>query len=293
MDEIDLVILKKLNENSRITIRELTEITDISISAIHKRIKNLEVNGNISGYIARPSIIALKCLHILIFGLSNARSLDEVSKELGQNESVMFVAITGGKFLLISGYLRDITELQDYSSHVSKIAQMSEPTIAIYDARYRTVPEPLSSIDFKILKTLNKDARKPITDISDDIGVSTKTVRKRLDYMIENNLANFSIQITPHMDSFVTIFHLFLKEGANVQSTLEYLEEKYSKNLFYCLSFSNIPNLIQLNAWTENPQDAQKIEEKLQTEGFKDIIPHIVLSVQFYDCWIDKLLRTK
>ena len=57
--------------------------------------------------------------------------MDAISKELGQHESVMFIAITGGKFLLISGYLRDITELQDYSSYVSKTAQMSEPTIAI------------------------------------------------------------------------------------------------------------------------------------------------------------------
>ncbi|NVM35455.1 MAG: AsnC family transcriptional regulator [Candidatus Lokiarchaeota archaeon] len=293
MDEIDLIILKKLNENSRLTIRELAEITDISVSAIHKRIKILEDKGNICGYIARPSIIALKCLWVMIFGTSNAKSMDAVSKELGQHESVMFIAITGGKFLLISGFLRDITELQEYSSYVSKTAQMSEPTIAIYDVRYKTVPEPLSRIDFKILKTLNKDARKPITEIADDVGVSTKTIRKRLDHMIENNLADFSIQITPHMNSFVTIFHLFLKEGTNITSTLEYLGEKYSKNLFYYVSFSNIPNLIQLNVWTKSPQDAQKIQEELQKEGFKDMIPHIVLSVQWYDCWIDQLLRTK
>ena len=293
MDEIDLIILKKLNENSRLTIRELAEITDISVSAIHKRIKVLEDKGNICGYIARPSIIALKYLWVMIFGTSNAKSMDAVSKELGQYESVIFVAITGGKFLLISGFLRDITELQEYSSYVSKTAQMSEPTIAIYDVPYKTVPEPLSSIDFKILKILNMDARKPITDIADDVGVSTKTIRKRLDYMIENNLADLSIQITPHMNSFVTIFHLFLNEGTNITSTLEYLGEKYSKNLFYCLSFSNIPNLIQLNVWTKSPQDAQKIQEELQTEGFKDMIPHIVLSVQWYDCWIDQLLRTK
>ena len=180
MDEIDLIILKKLNENSRLTIRELARITNISVSATHKRSKNLEDSGNISGYIARPSAIALKYLWVMIFGTSNAKSMDAISKEIGQHENIIFIAITGGKFLLISGYLRDITELQDYSSYVSKTAQLSEPTIAIYDVSYRTVPEPLSSIDFKILKTLNKDARKSITDIADDVGVSTKTIRKRL-----------------------------------------------------------------------------------------------------------------
>ncbi|GAG54843.1 unnamed protein product, partial [marine sediment metagenome] len=37
----------------------------------------------------------------------------------------------------------------------------------------------------------------------------------------------------------------------------------------------------------------QKIQEELQTEGFKDIIPHIYLSAKWYECWVDQLLRTK
>ena len=62
MNEIDLVIIRKLLENSRVTYRELAEMTNMSVSAIHKRIKNLEENRIINTYIARPSVIALKCL---------------------------------------------------------------------------------------------------------------------------------------------------------------------------------------------------------------------------------------
>jgi DNA-binding Lrp family transcriptional regulator len=293
MDEIDLFILNRLNKNSRLTYRELADITEMSVSAIHKRIKTLVDEGNINGFIARPSVIALKYLWVMIFGTSKAKSMDAVSKELGQHESVHFIAITGGKFLFISGFLRDISEFQDYNSYVSKTAQISEPTVGIYNVPYKTIPEPLTSIDYKILKVLNKDARKSITDITDDIGVSAKTVRKRLDRMIENNLASFTIQITPHKNSFVTIFHIFLNEGTNINSGIKHISEKYSKNMFYCLSYSNIPNLIQLNIWTKNPQDSQRIQEELQTEGFKDVIPHIVLSVGWYDCWVDQLLRAK
>jgi len=62
MDEIDFIILKKLLENSRITYRELAEIIEMSVSAIHKRIEKLVEDGIIDGYIARPSMLALKSM---------------------------------------------------------------------------------------------------------------------------------------------------------------------------------------------------------------------------------------
>jgi len=293
MDEIDLLILRKLLNNSRLTYRELAEMTNISVSAIHKRVKNLENDGIIEAYIARPSSIALNYLWVLIYGTSKAKSMEVVSKELGQHESIKYVGIAGGKFLCITAFLRNISELQDYTVYVSKTAHISEPTIGIINVPYLTLPEPLTSIDFKILKTLNRDARKPITDIADEVGLSAKTVRKRLDRMIENNLVDFSIHWNPHEDSFLVFFLLFLKEGTDINSTIQHINDKYSNKIVYCFSYSNIPNLITLDLWAKNPQDSRRIQEELQNEGFKDVIPYIVINENWYDCWVDQLLRTK
>jgi DNA-binding Lrp family transcriptional regulator len=293
MDEIDLTILRKLLGNSRLTYRELAEITNLSVSAVHKRIKKLEDEGIILSYIAQPSIIALKYLFVLIFGTSKAKSMDAVSKELGQHESIRFIGVAGAKFLYITAYLKNISELQEFSSYVSNSAQISDPTIGIINMPYMTTPEPLTSIDYKILKTLNRDSRKPITDIADDVGVSAKTVRNHLNRMIENKLASFSIQWMPHKNNFVMVFHLILNEGTDMNSTLKHINEKYSQNIAYCLSYSNIPNLITLHTWAKNTQDAHKIQEELHTEGFKDVIPHIFIDANWFDCWVDQLLRIK
>jgi len=158
MDEIDLIILRKLFKNSRLTYRALAELTDMAVSTVHKRISNLIEDEVILGFIARPSIIALKSLLVTIFGTSNAKSFNEVSKELGQNENVISVAIASGKMMYISGFLRDISALRDHSVYVSKAAEMSEPTVGIIDVPYSTLPEPLTSIDFKIIKSLNRDS---------------------------------------------------------------------------------------------------------------------------------------
>ena len=45
MDEIDFFLLKKLVGNSRLTFRELADMTDLSVSAIHKRINKLVEAG--------------------------------------------------------------------------------------------------------------------------------------------------------------------------------------------------------------------------------------------------------
>ena len=124
MDEIDFIILKNLLENARLTYRELGETINMSVSAVHKRIKKLEDDGVIDGYIARPNIVTLKYLWVLIFGTSNAKSVGAVSKELGQHESVKAVAMAGNKFLYISAYLRNISELQEFSSYVSETAHI-------------------------------------------------------------------------------------------------------------------------------------------------------------------------
>ncbi|MFX1388291.1 MAG: AsnC family protein, partial [Promethearchaeota archaeon] len=200
----------------------------------------------------------------------------------------------GQKSLYIYAILRDISELQELSIYVSKTAQISKPFVGIVNVPYITTPELLTSIDYKILKTLNKDSRKPITDIADDVGVSAKTVKKRLDRMIKNNLATFSMQWKPlYGVSYLTYFSIRLNEGSNIDSTIRHLYEKYNQNIVNCINYSNVPNIITLEIWARTAHESQEIQEELQTEGFKDIIPYIALNGEYYDCWMDQLLRTK
>lgn len=51
-DKIDLVLLKQLQKNARITIKELAKITNLSNTPVHERIKKLEKNGFISKHVA-------------------------------------------------------------------------------------------------------------------------------------------------------------------------------------------------------------------------------------------------
>ena len=55
----------------------------------------------------------------------------------------------------------------------------------------------LCELDYKIIRSLKEDSRKPVADISEEIGVSAKTIRRRLDRMIKNFLIELSIDWYP------------------------------------------------------------------------------------------------
>jgi DNA-binding Lrp family transcriptional regulator len=59
IDSIDRKLLNILQQNSRVTIRELSEKLELSTTPIYERIKKLEKNGIIKKYI---SIIDPKCI---------------------------------------------------------------------------------------------------------------------------------------------------------------------------------------------------------------------------------------
>jgi Lrp/AsnC family transcriptional regulator, leucine-responsive regulatory protein len=50
IDATDLAILRELQQNSRLTIKELASKVNLSLSPVHERMKNLERNGYIKKY---------------------------------------------------------------------------------------------------------------------------------------------------------------------------------------------------------------------------------------------------
>jgi len=59
LDEIDKKILQKLQKDSKITNKALSNGLNLSVTAVFERIKRLERNGVISGYVAlvKPEIL--------------------------------------------------------------------------------------------------------------------------------------------------------------------------------------------------------------------------------------------
>lgn len=145
LDEIDRKLLNIIQDNSRVTIRELSERLNLSTTPIHERIKKLEKNGIIKSYITLldPKVLGKKLTVFISVSLSShtKEDIDRFEREVNKMPEVMECYYVSGSwdFLLkiqcddMDGYhdfvihrfsvIRNITQF--YSSFVMSEAKIS------------------------------------------------------------------------------------------------------------------------------------------------------------------------
>jgi DNA-binding Lrp family transcriptional regulator len=295
VDKADVILCQTLLLNSRIPYRELAEKLDLSVTAVHNRIQAMIDMGIIRRFIARPSIFAQNAIHILITGNTKADNIRQLTPNLQKHGTIYWLAVGGGNVLYIGAYLRNISELEDLVSFVRENAQMPEPTVGITRSPLPTnlksakLETDLCELDYKIIRSLKMDSRKPVADIAEEIGVSAKTVRRRLDRMIKNFLIELSIEWFPDASNdIISAFHVHLKPDAdkNLANTIN--GKNYPKTLFYW-GFSNLPNTYLFMTWSPTSRDVKELREKIEQDpGVQSVSPNIIFTGYVFESWRDK-----
>lgn len=122
IDEIDYKLLNLLQQNSRITIRELSEKLFLSTTPIHERIKKLEKSGYIKQYITLidPKKIDKKLIVYVsvILHQHTKQAVEEFEKAINQLDEVMeSYYISGNSDFLLKVYCED---MDDYHRFVTE-----------------------------------------------------------------------------------------------------------------------------------------------------------------------------
>lgn len=120
IDEIDSKLLNILQDNSRVTIRELSEKLHLSTTPIHERIKKLEKSGIIKQYVTLldPKILGKKLTVFISVSLSShvKEVIDEFEREIKVMPEVMecyYVSGTWDFFIKIQ-----CADMDDYHNFV-------------------------------------------------------------------------------------------------------------------------------------------------------------------------------
>ncbi len=289
MDLIDLQIIKKLFINSRIPYRELADAIGLTIGAVHKRIQLLIDTGIIKTFIARPSLSALNAIFISIGGHSKLHSFDKIIEDLEENPYTVLLGISTGNYLYLSAILRNISEMHDTTSTLTQICKIDDPFIVIWDYPYIKPTGSLSKIDYSILKSLNRNSRKPASEVADETGLSSKTVSKRITNMVANNLVSFSIEFEPSQENdIVVIFHSYVAKNSDMKEIIGKIAHSIPQNLLYIRTYSNIPQFLSVHVLVQTLSRIEYFENKLRTLGVIDITPRIIHKAYYFKCWLDE-----
>lgn len=286
-----------LMANSRQSYRELAEKLNLSVTAVHNRIQVLIDMGIIRKFTARPSVLAQNAIHILVFGNTKTNSINKVRDKLKDNGAIYWLAVGGGNVIYIGAYLKHISELQPLVSYIKENAEIPEPTVSI---TFSPVPPEilmntvevetdLCELDYKIIRSLKDDSRKAVADIAEELKMSAKTIRRRLERMIKNFLIELSIEWFPDASNdIMSVFHVQLKEGADKNTTYRIWQKYYPETLFYW-GFSNIPDNYLFMTWSPTSRDVKNLRENLEQENsVKSVSPNIMFTGYMFNSWRDK-----
>ena len=301
MDKIDLKIILLLFNNSRLTYREISDYLGLSVNAVYKRVQSLIDSNIIEKFTARLKPYAIKAIYSFIFGQCNAFDIDKAIRELGNHDNTWQVILSSRNYMYIGAMLETIHDLEDYSSFVSKILNLKSPNIGLLSGVQYKSPVPYivpksgannyDHFDFEIIRSLNKDSRKPISEIADEVNSTPNTIRRRLNRMIEEGIIDLSINFNPEdSNDIFALFQISIKPSMDKSEFSKYLNEKYEPNIFYCWTFSNKPNLILCWVWANTMKEMTNLVESIKQDEIESITFDIMYKVYYFETWKEKLL---
>ena len=301
MDEIDFKISMFLMDNSRIPYKDFAEMFHISVNSIHKRMKSLVQLKIIQGFKTRlgPANFT-NITNIVMFGIPNVKNKKELMDELGRNENVYSITRASGNMFYIQAYIRNTSELDYLVSYIRKTGDINELKVGI-DRNSPIFPsddkKKLSNTDYLIINSLKNNSRKNISDIADELNISTKTISRRLENLIQNHLVQFYLDWYPdNSGQILSMIILKLKSELIINDTefIESLKKRYGSKIIFTWSFSNLPNIKLVKVWTETMRELQELESSLLSDERNESVEITVLLYgKMYPTWIEKLLDEK
>lgn len=255
-------------------------------------------------------------INVIMFGRTRKVNKADLLQNLGNHESIFNATQASGDLFYIHSHIKNLSELDPLVSFVrqkgefynlviglnSVLPTPNAPQISkiIQESRTDNLEDlgdtKFSNLDFLIINALKDNSRKSVTDISDEIGASTKTVRRHINRLEEKKLIDFSIDWYPDKSAvIISIIILKLNPSAEVdKSTLELeLRKKYGQTILFSWKFANLPNLMLVCVWTHTMKEHQEIESSLMSQDFDSVKVTILINGKMFPTWRDTYLEDK
>ena len=215
LDELDGKILQSLSKNCRMSYNGLGNEVGLTSKSVKARIKKMQASGVIDSFIVKvnPLVLGYSKFCLLVVRMnSKAADQDHLRRILSLLGDILYTGhVLGG----ISTFKFAIKK--EAEEKIKLLVDMIGPDILIQNQTsvFPNVKEQPTFIDFRIIKCLLDNPRMEISDISEKISMSSKTVARRLDKMIENHVLDFTLQFnfTAIRGYIVSVVSTYIDKG--------------------------------------------------------------------------------
>jgi DNA-binding Lrp family transcriptional regulator len=297
MDSTDIILCEMLLANSRIPYRYLADKLHLSVNAVHKRIRSLQEMGVIRGFTTRLSIVGLGAITVIIFGKGDSRVLEEAKPRLIEAGNVYWLSVASGDMIVVGAYLRGLQDLDAHVRLVNDALRLESPFVGIMTAPQLAdaggMENRMKKLDYQIVSALRRNSRKNAAEVAAELSVSAKTVRRRLAWMEENNLVEFSLDWYPDAaNDIITLYQVYVGPGTETWKLAMRILNELAPNTLFPMFFSNAPELFFIFTWTPTVKDLSSLRRRITDhEGVRKVVPNIVFYGVTFETWRDRLIE--
>ncbi|MFQ5910347.1 MAG: winged helix-turn-helix transcriptional regulator [Thermoplasmata archaeon] len=163
VDETDAKILKHLQEDARLSYREIGKIVGVSTPTVSSRIKALEEQGVIEGYSAIIDTEAIHEATSIVYVECQPKHLDRLAKNISKNENVREVLVLSGSKIMCRFVSESEGKIDSFLAWLEGLEEISSYSIDRVIRRTKREPDAVISEGISIVIPCY-ECRKPITD---------------------------------------------------------------------------------------------------------------------------------
>jgi Lrp/AsnC family leucine-responsive transcriptional regulator len=143
VEEIDRRIVSLLSRNGRMSFTELARQAGLSVSAVHQRVRRLETEGVITGYVALcdPEVIGLPLTAFVSIKPFDQAAPDDVPERLQELEHIEAChSVAGEENYILKVRVGSPRELEDLLQQIRTLANVSTRTTVVLSTPYENRP---------------------------------------------------------------------------------------------------------------------------------------------------------
>ncbi len=299
IDKIDLLIMKELRKNCRLTFRKIGKKIGVSSSTMKNRVLKMQRQRIIDRFVlfVEPEVFGYKTIYLLVTGVDieeNTRDGDKWYKILRQAGEISQHHVCIGQINAFALLVKEnevekrIHLLENQIGQPLTILGINESGLI------SSYSKGLIETDYRLIHFLAKYPRARVEDIARTIGITTKTVKRRLDKLVGDRIIAFSTIFRQETLRGYLVFYVLLnvKNGSS-SKVLERIRSEYENYLFSEPIVQ--PNIIFLNLFSENIYELDRAYRKIvkTSSEIKKAWLFIDIDVRLFQDWLSNELERR
>ncbi|TFG34998.1 AsnC family transcriptional regulator [Candidatus Thorarchaeota archaeon] len=195
MDSIDRAIISSVFENCRISYEALARQVKLSPNAVKNRVHNLIEDGVLSQFLVvfNPKVIGAESFQAIVTTNGTESQRDFVNT-IGSHPAIGHIStlatVKGGAYL-VWGEFTSIDMLHEIRTYLRNLEEVVDLEIYVVLSEYKEPLEELGKLHLRVLRALRTNPLMQISEISQQIGLSPKTVRRALREITDSQRVRF------------------------------------------------------------------------------------------------------